>query len=123
MRTLRLLWLTLVGSRGYMLTSSRLAVRVPAPDTARLAWASPSMGLFDVFKDPAEYELIQAQKAVDLAEASDTATIVEIKEAQLRLAEAEAAFDERRAERRVERRAEAEARSGANPKPNPNPKS
>ena len=117
MRTLRLLWLTLVGSRGYMLTSSRLAVRVPAPDTARLAWASPSMGLFDVFKDPAEYELIQAQKAVDLAEASDTATIVEIKEAKLRLAEAEAAFDERRAERR----AAAEARSGANPKPNPKP--
>ena len=38
------------------------------------------MGFFDLFKDPAEYEqVIQAQQAVDLADASDVATIVEIK--------------------------------------------
>ena len=115
MLTLRLLCLTLVGSRGYMLTSSWLALRVPAPAPARLAIASPSMGFFDLFKDPAEYEVIQAQQAVDLAEASDVATIVEIKAARLRLAEATAAVGEReqlRAEQR-EQRKEADARSGA----------
>ena len=105
MLTLRLLCLTLVGTRGYMLTSSWLALRVPAPAPARLAIASPSMGFFDVFKDPAEYEVIQAQQAVNLAEASDVATIVEIKAARLRLAEATAAVGERkqlRAERFVQ---------------------
>ena len=115
MLTLRLLCLTLVGTRGYMLTSSWLALRVPAPAPARLAVASPSMGFFDVFKDPAEYEVIQAQQAVNLAEASDVATIVEIKAARLRLAEATAAVGERkqlRAEQR-EQRKEADARSGA----------
>ena len=53
------------------------------------------MGLFDLFKDPAEYERIQAKQAVDLAEASDVATIVEIKTARARLAEATAALGER----------------------------
>ena len=67
---------------------------------------------FDLFKDPAEYEVIQAQQAVDLAEASDVATIVEIKAARLRLAEATAAVGERE-QLRAEQRKEADARSGA----------
>ena len=111
MRTLRLLCLTLVGSRGYMLTSSWLALRVSAPAPARLAFAAPTMGFFDVFKDPAEYEVIQAQQAVDLAEGSDVATILEIKAARLRLAKATAALGERE-QLRAERK-EGEARSRA----------
>jgi len=111
MRTLRLLCLTLVGSRGYMLSSSWLGLRVTAPAASRLGSASPSMGLFDLFKDPAEYEVIQAQQAVDVAEASDVATIAEIKAARARLAQATAMVGERE-QSRAERK-EAAARSGA----------
>lgn len=64
-----------------------------------------------MFKDPAEYERIQAKQAVDLAEASDVATIVEIKTARARLAEATAALGEREQSRAA--RKEADVRSGA----------
>ena len=52
------------------------------------------MGFFDVFKDPVEYERIQAQRALGRAEASDVATVVEIKAARARLAEAATASGE-----------------------------
>ena len=89
---LPMLCILLVATRGFMLRSSWPAQRAAVPRASR--FALPAMGFFDVFKDPVEYERIQAQRALGRAEASDVATVVEIKAARARLAEAAAASGE-----------------------------
>ena len=86
---LLLLCTSLGASQGYMLISSWLAQRMQAAQSCRSEL--PSMGFFDAFKDPSEFELVQAQEALDRAEASSTATVSEIKAARVRLADATAA--------------------------------